>query len=109
MYENGQLAELVSQFLELPITFTYNTVSDMVASENFADGSIAKTLGFYSVNDGGGATYLIRTKEISDTADNIHLFDRVKGIGKIFIAERDKENSGDGKRDKQKAQQFFES
>ena len=41
--------------------------------------------------------------------DAIHLFDRVKGIGKIFIAECDKENSGDGKCDKQKAQQFFES
>ena len=74
MYENGQLAELVSQFLELQVAFTYNNVSDMVASENFINGSIAKTLGFYEVNDGGGATYLIRTITNEDTIDNIHLF-----------------------------------
>ena len=41
--------------------------------------------------------------------DNIHLFDRVKGVGKILIAERDEKNSGDGESDKQKTQQFFES
>ena len=40
--------------------FVYDTVSDMIAdSAQFYVGAICKTNGFYSINDGGAATYYI--------------------------------------------------
>ena len=38
---------------------TYNTVAEMKADTDLKDGMSAQTLGYYSVNDGGGATYKI--------------------------------------------------
>ena len=73
MYENGQLATLVTQFLQLQALFVYNTVNEMVASENLANGSIAKTLNF-NEGDNGGAYYKIRTITNEDVIDNITLF-----------------------------------
>ena len=40
--------------------------------------------------------------------ENIHLFDRVPGVGQILIAERDKENSGNGKNNEEKTQDPLE-
>ena len=74
MAESGELAEIVSQYLQLATTFTYKTVDDMKASENLINGSFARTKGFYTFNDGGGANYYIRNITNEDVIDNIHLF-----------------------------------
>lgn len=74
MYENGQLQSLIEQFIDLSVTFCYNTVADMCEATNLINGSKAKTYGFYSLNDGGGATYKIRTVTNDDVIDNIQLF-----------------------------------
>lgn len=42
---------------------TYDSVADMKADDTLKDGMYAQTVGYYSVNDGGGATY-----KITDTA-----------------------------------------
>lgn len=69
MLENGQLDELITEFLELPVLYTYNTVSDMKLADNLVDGSRCQTLGFYNVGDGGNAFYKIRTIENDDVID----------------------------------------
>lgn len=74
MYENGQLQSLIEQFIDLQVTFCYNTVEDMCAATNFINGSKAKTYGFYQYNDGGGAYYNIRNSLNTDVIDNITLF-----------------------------------
>jgi len=53
----------------------YNTVVSMKSDANLTNGMKAVTLGYYELNDGGGATYIIRTKESGDVEDNgtIHL------------------------------------
>lgn len=49
----------------------YNTVAEMKADITLADGDMAITLGYYSINDGGGATYKIRTRtSTSESWDN---------------------------------------
>lgn len=64
------ICELITDNLEVNGFLTYNTVSDLKNANNFVEGSIAKTLGFYSINDGGGATYKIRLATNEDTIDN---------------------------------------
>lgn len=46
----------------------FNTVTDMKAAD-LADGEFARTLGFYTVNDGGSALYKIRESTVGETID----------------------------------------
>lgn len=59
MVEAGTLQEIVADYLNSKAVFGFNTVADMKASTNLIDGSYAKTLGYFAINDGGGATYQI--------------------------------------------------
>ena len=43
--------------------YYYNTVADMKADTKLKAGDMVKTLGYYSVNDGGGSTYKITSTE----------------------------------------------
>lgn len=74
MAEDGTLENLITQYLELATTYVFNSVADMKNGSNFVNGSYARTSGFYSYNDGGGAYYKIRTVTNEDVIDNIHLF-----------------------------------
>lgn len=69
MAEDGTLQEIITTYIQSNVTWTFDTVADMQSATNLIDGSYAKTLGYYSVNDGGSATYRIRTKTESDTPD----------------------------------------
>lgn len=60
MAENGDLTDIIAQYLGLAGMLTYNTVADMKIAENLTNGSTCQTMGFYSINDGGGAFYKVR-------------------------------------------------
>lgn len=47
-------------------TIFFNSVSEMKFKTDLADGEVCQTLGFYEVNDGGGATYKIVSEAIAD-------------------------------------------
>ena len=71
MVEQGTLQEIVADYLNSKALFGFDNVSSMKSSTNLIDGSYARTLGFYSLNDGGGAVYKIRTKLLDETPDEI--------------------------------------
>lgn len=78
MAEDGQLTQLIAQFLSLNAVMSFPSVADMKLAENLVNGSTVETYGFYNVNDGGGAKYLIRTITNDDTVDEktiIELYD----------------------------------
>ena len=60
MLENGELDEIIQQFLQSNVFWTFDTVADMKAATNVIDGSYAETLGYYTINDGGASRYLIQ-------------------------------------------------
>ena len=60
MAESGELTDIIAQYLELAGILTYDTVSDMKLADNLANGSIAKTLGYHTKGDNGGALYKVR-------------------------------------------------
>lgn len=62
MVEDGTLQEIITTYIQSNVTWTFDTVADMKTATNLVNGSFAQTLGFYSLNDGGGAIY-----KISDT------------------------------------------
>lgn len=70
MATNGTLEELIAQYVNLSSILAFNTVNDMKNATNLINGSFAKTYGFYSYNDGGGAFYKIRNVLTTDIVDN---------------------------------------
>ena len=74
MAESGQLTDIIAQYLQLAGVLAFNNVNDMKNATNLVNGSIVKTLGFYSYKDGGGAFYKIRTLTNQDDINNIDIF-----------------------------------
>ena len=73
MVESGQLQEIISEYLNSQAIFGYDTVDDMINAENLINGSYARTLGYYSKNDGGSATYKIRTITNEDVVNGMDI------------------------------------
>ena len=66
MARDGTLQEIVASYLNTRAIFGFNTVNDLINSDNLINGSFARTLGYYAINDGGGALYKIRNVGASD-------------------------------------------
>lgn len=75
MAESGTLQEIINAYLQSNCLWIFNNIHDMKETTNLIVGSKCKTLGYYSINDGGSATYLIRERTYDDIIDNgqIHL------------------------------------
>lgn len=69
MVESGELQEIISEYLNSTAIFGFDNVSSMQNATNLINGSFAKTLGYYSKNDGGNGLYKIRTITNDDVID----------------------------------------
>ena len=76
MLEDGVLEQIIEQFIQSTAIWCFDTVADMKKATNLINGSFSKTLGYYSVNDGGSATYKIRlkTNDVPNEYDLISLY-----------------------------------
>ena len=73
MAESGELAELISQYLESQAIIGFNTCSALASAQNLAAGSYARTMGRNTYLDGYGAFYRVRERLNSDDPDGYHL------------------------------------
>ena len=71
MAEAGTLQEIINEYLQSNVAWTFDTVADMKLATNLIDGSYARTLGFRSINDGGGALYKITDSGTANEMDVI--------------------------------------
>lgn len=69
----------------LPIV--YNSVAEMKADTLLWEGMNTKTLGYYTPNDGGGGSYLIRAKAETDSDDGGSLHELSNGLVAELIIE----------------------
>ena len=74
MYDDGQLSEIIVEFLKLKGILGYDTVATMKSATEIVNGSLVETYGFYTKGDGGGAKYIIRTITNQDVIDEETLF-----------------------------------
>ena len=84
MVLSGTLQEIISVYLNSIAIFGYTNVYAMKNSANLINGSYAKTLGYYSKDDGGSALYKIRTKTLSDEPDSMFL---IQMTNPLLVAE----------------------
>lgn len=65
----------------------YKSVAEMKADVLLSTGMAACTLGYYSPNDGGGATYIIRAKQEADVDDGGSLHELANGLVAELVVE----------------------
>jgi hypothetical protein len=63
MLEDGVLEQIIEQYINSTAIWCFDTVASMKSATNLINGSYARTVGYYSLNDGGGATYKITDTE----------------------------------------------
>lgn len=66
MAKDGILQEIVASYLNSAVVWGFDTVADMKSATNLTSGSYARTLGYYALNDGGGAVYKISNTGTAD-------------------------------------------
>lgn len=59
MVENGTLQEIITTYIQSNVAWVFDNVADMQEATNLVDGSYARTLGYTTKGDGGGAYYSI--------------------------------------------------
>lgn len=59
MAQDGSLQVIIDQFLKINSVLTFINVEEMKNSNNLIVGSSARTMGYYTLNDGGGSLYRI--------------------------------------------------
>lgn len=70
MAESGELTDIIAQYLGLAGVLSYNNLAGLKSAENIVNGSIVKTLGRFTFNDGGGAFYKVREVINTDVIDD---------------------------------------
>lgn len=70
MAEDGQLQDIIAQYLELASILAFNTRNDLKSANNLNDGSFTYCFGKTTYNDGYGAFYKIRQSINTDVADD---------------------------------------
>ena len=70
MAESGELADIIAQYLQVASILAFDTKAALKAAENLVDGSITKTIGNITYNDGKGNFYKIRTLTSGDVIDD---------------------------------------
>ena len=70
MAESGELQEIIESFLQLNSLMCFDTITNLKQATNLINGSFAKTLGYYSINDGGEATYFITSTLNENETEN---------------------------------------
>lgn len=92
MAENGQLADIIAQYLQLAGVLAFDTVADMKIAENLTNGSIVRTLGYSNIQDTNGAFYKIRNVLNTDVIDDINII-ALTNFNNL-VAEKIKEKQG---------------
>lgn len=69
MYENGQLEELIAQYLELNTIKVFENVEALEDADNLVNNMYVKTMGYAEIGDEGSAEYYVRTITNVDVID----------------------------------------
>lgn len=70
MAKSGELADIIAQYLEVASVLGFDTKASLKSADNLVNGSITRTLGESTYNDGKGSYYKIRTITSSDVIDD---------------------------------------
>lgn len=104
MTESGELQAIIESFLQLNSLMCFNNVAELKLATNLINGAYARTLGYYTVNDGGSALYkIVDSTEVQ--SNNMTVIEIANNLYAILIYDKSNINvkqmgaHGDGKTD----------
>lgn len=71
MAQSGYFQDIIQAYLATTATYNFTNLATLLASTALTAGSHAKIDGYYSANDGGSASFIIREKAENETADGL--------------------------------------
>lgn len=71
MAQGGYFENIIQAYLATTATYNFSNLSLLLASTALANGSHAKIDGYYSANDGGSASFIIREKTPNESANGL--------------------------------------
>lgn len=86
MAASGELEEIISIYLNSEMVHGFDTAVEMKSSEALINGSYARTLGYYNVNDGGEALYRIVETE-PEASQGVYYETLDSGLFALLIPE----------------------
>lgn len=89
MAEQGELADIIAQYLQLAGVLAYDTKASMKTAVNLTNGSICKTLGDNNIQDGKGSFYKVRQIQNTDIIDEENI---IALSDNNLVAEKIKDN-----------------
>ena len=87
MAESGELADIISLYLNENVLHIFNSVSELSEATDLSSGSKCKTNGFYNMGDGGASNYYIRTKTELDVIDGYKIIELVNTNNLVAVFE----------------------
>lgn len=87
MVEDGTLLNIITNYTS--ITKVYNTTVELLEDTNVLENQKVKTLGYYEINDGGGAEFIID----SENKPQMIIKDNTINIRQLGARPQDKENN----------------
>ena len=73
MAQDGTLAAIIAEYIQLGAILVYDTVADLKNAENLINGSTVRTIGYHAKGDGGGAIYKVRLATNQDTENDVDI------------------------------------
>lgn len=73
MAEHGELAEIISAYLQMKAVLGFDTPTELKGATNLIAGSYAKTYGYKRKGDGVYDLYYVRDVDVSDINDNYNV------------------------------------
>ena len=73
MAEDGTLQAIITTYLQSSGVLAYDTVANMINATNYIEGSVCKTCGLNTYNDGKGRFYRIRLLTSGDNIDGVNI------------------------------------
>lgn len=73
MAEQGQLAEIIAQYLSVQAVLGFATIAEMSTAEYLVDGAYMRTYGNTTLNDGDGGFYFAREIQNTDVVDGYYI------------------------------------
>ena len=82
MVEDGTLQEIITSYINSNVDWCFDNINDMKSASNLINGSYAKTMGYYNINDGGNGYYYITDDNtlIDDGGSVIELNSGLKAV-----------------------------
>ena len=74
MAEDGTLQEMITEYIQSSVAWTFSSLTDALSATNLINGSYVHILGYNSISDGGDGYFYVRNKTTNEIEDEMFTY-----------------------------------